>query len=295
MSKIPVFSTVSRTYGFLLGEIGTIVRLAWAPLLIAAGLNFYFGGQAIDLVVASKDSAAAMGMASTNFLIGIVSFLANIMVIVALLRVVLFGDRKVGMIVYLWFGTAEMRLVIVYILLLVAAIAGVIGLGIGFGLLAAIAAAVPGLNIVVELAAIALVLTAIWAVLKLTLIPAVVVAENNLGVERAWALMRGNALRMFFVLFFTYLPIGVIGIILTFAVLGSDVPPFPDFQGISSGKLKPDEVRAMAEVWQTGLLKAMRIHWVEFSLLNYIGAIISAALVAGTAGNSYTALAGERS
>ena len=54
MKKLPVFPTVSRTFGFLLGDLLTIVRIAWLPLLIAGALNFYVGGQAMQEIIAAK-------------------------------------------------------------------------------------------------------------------------------------------------------------------------------------------------------------------------------------------------
>ena len=295
LSKIPVFATVSRTYGFLLGEAGTIFRLAWAPILIVTGLNYLYGGQAIDAALLAKNTAATVAQFDqTGFLLGVFGFLANVRVSVALLRVVIFGDRKTGLAVYLWFGATELRLVGVYILLMVAAVAAVVGAGLVLSVFAALAAAIPGLAIVLPIAVVALGIGLIWAALKLMIIPAVVVAENSLGVERAWALMHGNALRMFFVLGMTYIPIGIAGSLVLMAILGNDMPPAPDFQALFSGKLTPDEVRQSVDLWQLGLLKAMRMHWVEISIMNFIGGIIGAALVAGLTGNTYTALAGER-
>ena len=106
--------------------------------------------------------------------------------------------------------------------------------------------------------------------------------------------MHGNALRMFLVLVMTYIPIGIAGALVLMAILGNDMTPFPEFQALASGKLTPDEVRQGVDLWQLGLLKAMRMHWVEISIMNFIGGIIGAALVAGVTGNAYTALAGER-
>ena len=287
-------STVSRSYGFLVGDISTIVRIAWLPLLIAAALNFYIGGQSLDAWVAANGKMdVAMQSVQGNFLISIVAFLANIMVLVALLQVVMYGDRKTGAPFYLWFGMTEIRLVITYLLLLVAMIAAVIGAGLVFGILAAVAAAAKGLGAIVVAAALALLIAGIWAILKLTIIPAVVVAEKSLGVERAWALMRGNGLRMFFIVILTFLPAGIIAVLLTFLILGSDLPPFPDYSSLKSGPEEQAAMRALMEKWQTEFYIVLRKHWPEFSVLNFVSAIISSALYAGVAGNAYLALAGE--
>jgi hypothetical protein len=154
MHKIPVFATVSRAYGFLLGEIGTILRLVWAPLLGAAAVSYVYGPQVMDAAVrAQSNPSAAVEALPMQLLLGAVSFVAVIMATVALLRVVIFGDRKPGLFVYLWFGAAEFRLIVAYLLLVIAIIAGAIAVGLVFGLLAVLASAMPGGGAIIGVAA----------------------------------------------------------------------------------------------------------------------------------------------
>ncbi len=297
MSKIPVMDTVSRTYGFLLGDIGTIVRLAWAPLLIGSGLSFVYGPQIMDAALQTpNDPTSAMAQAPAQFLLGIVAFVTGIMATVALLRVVIFGDRKPGLFVYLWFGGAELRLIVVSILLLIAIIAGGIALALVFALLGGVAAAVPAMSGLVVVAAFALVPVMIWAALRLSLISPVVVAENNLGVERSWQLMSGNVIRMFLVLLLTFVPYFLVVVIATFAILGSDMPPFPAFPAMggadaSATSAGAEAFRKAMEAWQLGLTKATRAHFEELTVLGFFGNLIQTALAAGAFGNAYNAAA----
>jgi hypothetical protein len=294
VKKLPVLAILSRTFGFLLGDLPTIVRLSWLPLAIAAGISFYLGGQAIDAIVAAKGNpSAGAGAPQADLLAGTISFVTNAIVVVALLRVVLYGDRKPGWPAWISLGITEGRFMLVYILLVIAGIAGVIGTVLIFSLFAAAAAQVPGMALVIDMVAFGLLVGVVWVMVKLYLVPAVVVAENTLGVERAWALMRGNAFRMFVILLVAYVPLAIMGVMLSLAILGADMPPAPDFTLLASGKLKPEDAQKMIEAWQTGLLAAARMHWTEFAILNYVGAIIGAALVAGIAGNAYLELAGD--
>lgn len=303
MGKIPVFGTVSRAYGFLLGDIATIVRLAWAPLLIAGAVSYYYGGQVFDASLqAQKNPSAVLELMPINFLIGIVSFLTSVMVTIALLRVVLYGDRKPGLFVYLWLGLAELRLIFVSILLVIAFIAAMLGLGLVLGLLAAIAAAVPVFSVVLGIGMIVLFFVAIWAVLKLTLIAPVIVAEKSLGVERSWELMKGNALRMFFVLILTFIPIAIVSLIAMTMILGTDFPAFPPFPSFTDGGAAktPEALEAASEAfrkameqWQLDLYGAMRKHWLEITIASVVGNLIQTALLAGVQGNAYIAIAGE--
>lgn len=298
MNKIPVLATVSRAYGFLLGEIGTIVRLAWAPLAIAAAISYFYGGAAVDASIeAAKDPARAMQYMGVNLLIGCVAFVAAVIALVALLQVVIFGDRKPGLFVYLWLGGAELRLIMVYILLVVAFIAAMIGAVLVISLLAVLAAAVPAMAVVLVIGVFALMIAFIWALLRLSLIPAVVVAERTLGVERSWELTKGNALRMLGVFLLTWLPYMIAASLVAFALIGSDFPALPPFPSVGEGgdvKAASEAFSKAMEQWQVDLLKGMRAHWVEFSIAGFVGNLISSALTAGVIGSAYNAVAGER-
>lgn len=304
MNKVPVVATVSRAYGFLLGEIGTILRLVWAPLLIGAGLSYLYGGQALDASIAGRDDpSAAFAQAPQQFLIAIVAFVTSIMASVALLRVVVFGDRKPGLFVYLWLGAAELKLILVSVLLLIAFIAAMFGVGLVFALLGVLAAAVPVLSVVLMAAIAALIFAAIWVPLRLSLIAPVVVAENNLGVERSWALTKGSALRLLFVFLLTFLPYFLVAWIALTAVLGADFPAMPPFPAFTDPELAKNEA-AMKEAaeafqkawlaWEVAFAQALKAHWTEVSVLGFIGNVVTTALWAGVTGTAYTTVAGER-
>lgn len=116
MSKIPVFATVSRTYGFLLGDIATVLQIAWLPMAVAAGLNYYYGQSLNPAEIVKGGPEAAMQASALSFGIGIASMVASLMVTVGLLRVVMYGQRPAAPF-YLWFGMAELRLLLAYTLL----------------------------------------------------------------------------------------------------------------------------------------------------------------------------------
>ena len=304
MSKIPVLGTVSRAYGFLLGEFGTILRLAWAPLLLGAAVSYFYGGPAIDATIdAYANPSAAAAYAPVQLLIGVVGFVTGIMAEVALLRVVVFGDRMPGLFVYLWLGGGEFRLIIVTMLLGIAVIAGSIAAGLVFGILAALSAAIPVIGVVVAIGLIVVVCVAIWAALRLALIAPVVVGEHSLGVERSWEITRGNALHILGVLLLTFAPLFILSVVIFFAVLGGDTPALPHFPDLTPGegasaaassKAAAEAFAKDVERWQIDLLKAMRPHWLTFSVLNFFGNLISTALWAGALGSAYVALVGER-
>ena len=303
MGKVPVLGTVSLAYGFLLGELGTIFRLVWAPLLAGAWLSYFYGGQAMDAAIAAgvnADPATAMTYAPVQFVIGIVTFVTGIMASVALFQVVLFGDRKPGLYFYLWLGAAEGRLILVTILLVIAVLAGAFALSLVLGMLGAIAVAAPAMGLVAFVGAIAAFVASIWAACRLMLVSAVVVAENNLGVERSWAITRGNALRMLAIFILIFGPYVLVAGFLFVAVMGSDLPAFPaspEFVPADGGKENTAAMQAFAkaiEAWQLDLMKGMRMHWLEITVLGFAGNLVTTALWAGAMGSAYRSLAGER-
>lgn len=296
MSKIPVMATVSRTYGFLLGDLPTIVRLTWAPYLLAAGLSYAYAPGIMDATIQAKNNPDALiALAPLQLLLGLAAFLTGIIATVALLRLVIFGDRKPGLIAYLWFGGSELRLVIVSILLGVAIIAAAIGVTIVFALLAGLSTAIPGAGALVGILALALVPLVFWVVLRLSLIWPVVVAENNLGVERSWQLMSGNALRMLGVLLLTFVPYAIVALLASVALLGNDFPAFPELPAMGGTDAAAATERANAfrqamETWQLDLTKAIRNNFEAFTALGFVTNIVSTALTAGVFGNAYNAV-----
>jgi hypothetical protein len=295
MSKVPVLSTVSRTYGFLLGDIITVLQVAWLPMLLATGVNYYYGQQLDPALLAKGGPEAAMQAGAVGFGIGIVSLLANIMVMVALLRVVMFGQRPSAPF-HLWFGMTELRVLLVYVLLTVALIAAILAGGLVLGLAGAAAAAAGG-GAIIGLIAVVLFFVMLWALLKLTILPAVIVAENTLGVERAWALSKGNAFRFFLVYLLTYIPVGIVMFTALGAVIGSSIPALPDMSSLQDPQNAEASTKAFEEAinaWQREFSAAIYENWLGYSILNFVSAVVSAALYAGIAGNAYNSLAGDK-
>lgn len=287
MNKVPVFSTVSRTYGFLLGDFGTIFLIAWLPMLAMGAVNYLFGREAVEIAMAGAMTPEAAQGSATNFLISIVSALAGIMVTIALLRVVIFGQRPGG-VFYLWFGMAELRLLGVYVLLMIALIAAALAFALVAGIVA-VAGGGPLLGALVPVISLVLV----WVMLRLSIIPAVIAAENTMGVERAWALTKGNALRLLVVFLLVYLPFTLLTLAAMGIALGGSIPAFPDILGLASAG-DPNAVQAAVQQWQKGFMKGMLDNWLTVQVLSVLSGIIQTALFAGIAGNAYMALAGDQ-
>jgi hypothetical protein len=287
MSKVPVFRTVSRTYGFLLGDIATVLQIAWLPMLAVAAVNFQFGREVAEAAMASAMSPGADQGSPMSIVISLVSALAGIMVTIALLRVVIFGQRPAGAF-YVWFGMAELKLLGVYALLTIAGIAAALAFAVVAGVVAA-AGAGPLVGALVPVIALVL----MWVMLRLSIIPAVIAAENTMGVERAWELTKGNALRLFLIFLLVYVPFTVLTVLATGLVLGESLPTFPDIMTLASAG-NPEAVQQAMLQWQKEFMTGMFDNWLAVQVLGFISGIIQMALYAGIAGNAYVALGGDQ-
>jgi hypothetical protein len=249
---------------------------------------------------ANSNPSASNPYTPVQFLIGVIGFVTGIIAEVALLRVVVFGDRKPGLYVYLWLGGGELRLIAVTILLGIATAAAAVAAGLVFGILAAIT--LPVFAVVALLGFIGCVVAAIWAMLRLSLIAPIVVAENTLGVEQSWNVTRGQALHLLGVILLTYVPVMVLSLLVYVAIIGSDFPPLPSFpdwtaSGGKAASLSKEAWEAFGkdiERFQVGLLKATRAHWTAVNALSFVGNVISTALWAGAVGSAYTARLGDK-
>lgn len=292
MNKVPVFSTVSKAYGFVLGDFGTVFLIAWLPLLAVTAFNIQFGREALEMAIAGGLSPEAAQGSPMNLLASILGAVASIMVLIALLRVVIFGQRPGG-VFYLWFGMTELKLLGAYVLLIVAFIAAVIAISIVLGI-----AGAAGGGPVVGVGVIVLMFALLWVMLRLSILPATVAAENTMGVERTWALTAGNAMRLFFVFLLVYIPFGIAAIVLLGAVLGGSLPAMPDFVALTAAAengnaQQADQMQQAVIAWQKGFLQAMLDNWMVVQILGFVLSVVQTALFAGIAGNAYLALAGE--
>src|SRR6476620_2171833 len=114
MRKLPVLAITGRVYAFLWNELGTIVRLAWLPLLLVAvagyvssvllGHYFELPGESQNLKPVVK---GLPGFALKNTVAAIIDLIGLAIAAVAWHRVILFGDRRPGSSAYLSFGKVE--------------------------------------------------------------------------------------------------------------------------------------------------------------------------------------------
>lgn len=217
MAKIPVEKTIGGAYSFLLSNIVSVVGIVWLPYLL-------FGGLAAAIVSYAVThyplSTVSFEEGHTN-LVPLIAFarLMPLAVICALFAVLIatigltrkaLGLMEGTTLVYFTLGAPLWRLIgaVLLILLIMIGVYALCGAAVGawvvFGFprlphASAVLASVLG-GIVLFCAAIYIAVR-LWFFL-----PAVVVAEEKIGVGRSWQLGGGNFWRIFVVVLIVILP-----------------------------------------------------------------------------------------
>jgi hypothetical protein len=211
---LPVFAVVGRALWFVIANVFTLFRLTWLPLaaLVAAGYGLAYGvvqqspGMTFDKV--AEQDVYFHAEIATLLLQG----LALSVVAVHVHRIILFGERMPNVYFAFPFGRTEFLYVLmgaltyfVLIVLLGFLVLGILALMIGVGtgqdtsrVFAAMMAvaedmdASPALIAGAIFAALFVYILMIWIMLRLTVWPPAVVANNRLALGEALRLTKGR-------------------------------------------------------------------------------------------------------
>ena len=233
MAKIPLEKTIGATYSFAFSNILSVFGVLWLPSLILAamvGALIYFvvpDFRFVDHAFVAQERfdqlmEGAFLIARFAGLIALVSLVVRAMVTVGVMEKAL-GRREGPVFVYFSLGPPVWRLIgaIVLAVLIIAAVTALTVIAAGLSVWAAAHYAPGILGLVKVVAVCSAVLWVVYMALRLTFfLPAVVVAEERIGLGRAWELGGGNFWRIIGLMFAVLLPIGIVARILGFALFG---------------------------------------------------------------------------
>jgi len=226
LNKLPVGSTIGFAYKFAFGQLGTIIGLIWAPMVVIAVLRFLPYGLG-DTTLSPEQNPAAFNAAQLRIVFfGLASLFFYACVCVSVTQQAL-GLRKGGAIFHFALGRTELRLWIAFLLLTLILAMLLLGVYLATNgvvmLLArtgniALAEGIMGLMLFAGASAI------MFALVRLSfLIVPVAVAEGTMGLERGWRLTAGNFWRISGVLFVVTLPVVVVTVCAIFGLIGGDL------------------------------------------------------------------------
>ncbi|HWA88637.1 MAG TPA: hypothetical protein VG889_01285 [Rhizomicrobium sp.] len=306
MTKIPFEKTIEAAYRFAFTNILSVIGAMWLPGLVFAALCagvLYMAwtdlhalippdlGTAVHNEIDARkriDELSTLFLAFAPFgaLISLIGLVLRAMATVGVMEKAL-GRRAGPVFVYFSLAAPVWRMAGALLLAAIVMIAGIAAICIATGV--AIWAAdtyAGGIAGLVKFVAVAAASVSIfYATLRLVFfLPAVVVAEERIGIVRAWALGGGNVLRILGVLIAVLLPIVIVaGIVsnmlfgalwwgdLQAAMMAGRSPTPPEFFAIVFGRLK--------QVWP---------FFVAFEIV-YLALLTGAAL--GAVANAYKAVA----
>ncbi|HKX65523.1 MAG TPA: hypothetical protein VJM78_09440 [Rhizomicrobium sp.] len=278
MNKIPVGAAIAHAYRFAFGDFLTVLRSIWLPLCVQLGLTIILAQHAIPLVraLAAKDPSAPslLGPLLLLYPVVLILFFAQFAVVTK----VALGTRREIPLIDFPFGKDMWRLLGAFIVAGLTIVAMLIAFALVTGVLSFLLSAM-GIGKTMLAILIGLLFAigyggTIFVIFRfLFLLAPVNIAEQRLGIDRAWQLSRGNFWRSFLIALSIMVPIIVVEYAVIFAAVG--LPPMPHGEG-------PQAFEARRMEWNIAILQAMVTYWYItlpfFALLMvvYIGAICGA-------------------
>ena len=223
MNRIPVGKTIGYAYGFTFGHLGTIIGIAWLPLVLIGVLQFLpyaFGG---NPMLPAEDATAAGRQALEGLATSLLTLLLYSIIYVPVTQHAL-GLRHGTPIVHLALGAPELRVMGAIILFIVVFIGMVLGVAVLAGILGLVGAATGKaaiFGLIAALVFLAAFFGFIYAIVRLSfLLVPVTVAEGHISLTRGWLLTRGNFWRIFVVLLAIVVPILLLHLAGMLAIVG---------------------------------------------------------------------------
>lgn len=304
--KIPFERTIASAYRFAFTNILSVIGVGWFPVLLLSllvgGLIYMMLPQLTEfgttfLAAASGDKKAAdpahvvtlLGsLAGSYFLIIIAVILTQAMINVGLMRKAL-GLHEGPIFFFFSLGSQVWRLIGSYLLLVLLAWAYMFLCIVAcFAIYAGLAQASQGGAIAaVVFIAIFAGLFLIYAAVRISFfIPPVVVAENHIGIRRAWHLGYGNFWRILGILLIVTLPLSMAGQTIMTSLM--QIALGPDFGANMGPAASPEEgmKQAMAAFQAIGRM------WPYFVGVQLVSMILQAGLTTGAAANAYKFVTG---
>ena len=303
MAAIPLGKTIEASYRFAFANILSVFGILWLPSLIllaafgavawlvwpdiqslqsvhfqgGSGVHFTLTDEGRDRVLRVLSSAGRFAVP-----IGLVGLAMRAMIAVGVLEKAL-GRREGPAFVYFSLAAPVWRMIGAMLLAGIVILCAVLAAGIGVAVLlwgvGHFAGGISGLAKFASAAA-----AAVWIVymaLRLVFfLPAVVVAEERIGLARAWALGRGNVWRILGLVIAVLLPAAIVAHILSRALAGGAMEP--QIAEIVSHAASPADALA-------AIMDRLRLVWPALLVLEIVYATVVTGLGYGAMANAYKA------
>jgi hypothetical protein len=295
MHKIPVQATISGAYSFAFGNILSVLGIVWFPYLllaaIVAGAIYVLAPDLLGHVMRGEfDLPTLFSLARVWGVVFLAMIVVRAMVTVGLQRKAL-GRAPGPSFFYFSLSAPVWRMIGAYILaflvvLLIYALTALAAFAISFAAIKFVP------NFGKAIAAVAVIVAVLWviyAVVRLMFfLPAVVVAEEHIGLARSWELGGGNFWRIIAVFFVVFVPVAMGVGIVSQALTGPFMPP-PDFAAHFGPhpNFTPNEIGPMYMKLIGAYFQQIRPVLAIFIALQIIQTVIFLGLGNGAIANAY--------
>ena len=295
MRKIPVGETISAAYGFAFAGFLSVLGTIWLPtvafIAFCAGAVFLLVPDLPRHIMQQDFDSAFFEIARIGGLIWLASLIARSMMTVGL------QERATGRVqgptfFYFSLGAPVWRMIGATILLVLLLLLILILLVCATGAVAYVAIHfIPRVGkAVAVIAGIVATCWFIYAIVRFAFfLPAVVVAENQIGLGRSWELGQGNFWRIFAVMFVAIVPVAIGLTIVQNAVVGPFLPMGMDSMHIHPG-MTPHELLEFYKSMFKPFLAQIRQAWPFLLILGIIRDILFLGLANGAIGKAYVAV-----
>lgn len=300
MGKIPVGETISGAYGFAFADFLSVLGIAWLPhviyLLLIAGIVYGLAPELPGQIMRGQiDMSTLYALQRIAGLLWLVGLVTQSMVTVGLQKKAL-GQMPGATFFYFSLGAPVWRMIgavflaviaYVFIVILTAIVA------VALALVAGKFAAHFGTAIAVIVGIIAVCWVIYAAVRLFFFLPAVVVAEEQIGLVRSWELGGGNFWRIFAVMFVVFIPVAIGFGIVQNALIGPFLAPdmFAHFH--FHGNMTPEEFGNFYLTIIKGVFRTMRAAWPLILALAVIRSILFLGLGNGAVAKAYLGVTGK--
>jgi hypothetical protein len=288
--KIPVGATIAHAYRFAFGNFLNMLKVIWLPAVLGVVLGLYIQGRALEMNAAID--AQLFARAGQLFFMLLPFYLAGLffffMELEGATRLAL-GLLPAPGFYYLQLGRPLWRLIgamllgaLIMIGAVIAAFLLVVLLGALSGIVAGgLPAAGAGLGVIVV--ALLFYGAMIYGAARLFFfLSAVVIAEEQTGLTRSWALGRKNFWRILGVEIGALLPLFLVVIGLVFAFAGP--PPMPS-PGMDQAAL-----HEAGRAWQMALTAKMTTYWYLVFPVSLVSSVLMLCLACGAQAFAYRAV-----
>lgn len=228
--RLPVFATVAATYRCVVSNIGALVKIAWLPMLLVAGLSFL--NLQYTLGVLENPALPSSFDIARQFVTNVALALVFVPFATAWHRRAILREDLSSTVIGVKAGAAELKYCIYGIAVSVLALLVAAALSVLVGVVSSVAQS----QALAWIGSLAVFVTCVFIFIRLCLIFPAAAISAPARLKDSWRATSGSVWRIFFVYLFAHLPVIVVGFLVQFNFFGAEAVQHAIDGGVESLK-----------------------------------------------------------